>query len=1081
MNAASGMLVSGNGQKIQKALGSPYSSSDFPSLNIRYLASSPAPPPPTTVLLEGYRATMRNGSEDRPRYNPLNASRPRSSPLLNVNDPVAMHLLIETAISDSQEYEILSFEEVDDMKKEFSLLSNRVEAAKRRLALESKVREAAMSLSRLYSKKSPSESAGSSPRKHRRSFLGSRGSGTSSGSDTITRTDDEVAISTRKCEELATELWTLERRTFEIQRRLLHHTSGILQMTHGGADASKHSSMPGNTSKFHDGNTGDYTHLAESQTGSEDDNIFDARSLYRLPENLDELSSSNTPKHAIPQTASLHPGLNQTVQIQLESIKAMELKLHDLNNRIREMITQANPSDTPSYDPTPQVHATATPQDVEISLQMQLQYLEKALSAMNGRHAEELRFAKQSEVATEESLEELNNQIRELIIQASSPEDEPHPFAPQVSGRGLPMQLNFLEDALATIGRLFREHLQSSSSKSASQQDKADQIETFLMGLWDILITGEEEERQRKIKRREAHAEEGGRNNDSELSPDEESPSSQKFSIQAFSSKVQRLYALATGLKEQKAVLRRQIRQQRELNKKSDTEHAAELEKVSQQYAAADREALNARQELAVVMQRLESARRESIHREQQRGNEDSNALKTEREDRKLSEEKLLAQLMQMQGDLAAKSEALDAEKDERRLAEEKLLAELMLRQEELASKAEALQIEKEERRLAEENLLTELSRREEELISKAGVLQVEKEDRKLAEERLTSELTERQERLISELAESQDEVANKIEELEAEKEDRKLAEQSLISDLLKKQEEVAKLIEELENIKHDRRIANAEVDGVGAETESRIYDIERQLHLAIEEKEEAELARESLNNKLKEKEVEAERVKAEMRDLEGEVVRLQTEVTIARAELDGAYGTRAQRAAEVAANPAIQREIDDLTIRNNSLLAEIAALKSNAGSNLAGSSEMQKRIDTLQQELRETIGEYEAMTKASIEFEKEREQQEHLIDNLRDRCEALETQLADEKVRSLGVKGPAQGSGSTAGLAESTSTTVLKNEFKKMMRDTRAENLKALRAEQEERRKLEVAIRNLRKEQAPGRSGLSQSISAHS
>ena len=48
---------------------------------------------------------------DQPRYNPLNQEHPRSSALLNVNDPVTMHLLMETAMLDSKEYEILSFEE----------------------------------------------------------------------------------------------------------------------------------------------------------------------------------------------------------------------------------------------------------------------------------------------------------------------------------------------------------------------------------------------------------------------------------------------------------------------------------------------------------------------------------------------------------------------------------------------------------------------------------------------------------------------------------------------------------------------------------------------------------------------------------------------------------------------------------------------------------------------------------------------------------------------------------------------------------------------------------------------------------
>lgn len=143
------------------------------------------------------------------------------------------------------------------------------------------------------------------------------------------------------------------------------------------------------------------------------------------------------------------------------------------------------------------------------------------------------------------------------------------------------------------------------------------------------------------------------------------------------------------------------------------------------------------------------------------------------------------------------------------------------------------------------------------------------------------------------------------------------------------------------------------------------------------------------------------------------EIARLQTEVTIARAELDGAYGSRAQRAAEVAANPAVQKE-----------------------------------LDALRRELGETIEEYEVLTKASIEGERERELLEKEIDRLRDEREGLEAKLSDERVRWMGVKSPGpDGASGQAGVgAGNTSTAVLKNEFKKMMRDTRAENAKALR-----------------------------------
>ena len=145
-------------------------------------------------------------------------------------------------------------------------------------------------------------------------------------------------------------------------------------------------------------------------------------------------------------------------------------------------------------------------------------------------------------------------------------------------------------------------------------------------------------------------------------------------------------------------------------------------------------------------------------------------------------------------------------------------------------------------------------------------------------------------------------------------------------------------------------------------------------------------------------------------KEMEAQFVRAQTELTIARAELDSAHGSRAQRAAEIAGDPVLQA-----------------------------------RIQKLETELHETISDYEAMTKSTIEYEKEREQFESTIDQLRDRAENLETQLNEERIHALGAaKSPGQSS--DRGGSGATSAAVLRNEFKKMMRDTRAEHTKALR-----------------------------------
>lgn len=236
--------------------------------------------------------------------------------------------------------------------------------------------------------------------------------------------------------------------------------------------------------------------------------------------------------------------------------------------------------------------------------------------------------------------------------------------------------------------------------------------------------------------------------------------------------------------------------------------------------------------------------------------------------------------------------------------------------------------------------------------------------------------------------------------------------------------------------------------------SERELQSVRDELELVTEQlnavKEQNGLAQQSMGEVENERkarlqaEAETKRVKDEMVELEGEFARAQTELTVVKAELDGAYGTRAERAAEAAANPALQKELDDLNAKNVSLAEELAAARATSGNNSGGNKgELQTRVETLEKELRDTIEDYEVMTKASIEFEKEREKYEGHIDTLRDRCEQLEAQLGDERITWMGIS---QQMATRDVATETTSTMVLKNEFKKMMRDTRTENMKLLR-----------------------------------
>ncbi|KAL9001286.1 MAG: hypothetical protein Q9169_000177 [Polycauliona sp. 2 TL-2023] len=807
------------------------------------------------TLLNGYRDTLQSvdGYGDT---RSSKRSRSRSSGPLDSHDPVSMHLLMETAMGESQNYDILSIEGLEQLKKELDLLSSRIDATKRKLVLENKIRDAAQSFNRLdtpNNRDSVRDGFGRSPKGHRRSILGSRGS----MSDLLNPNGDELAASTKKCEELAQELWKLEKRMQELQRRLLEHTAGVLQVTHTGF--LKDQTPPHTPDAF-----SHYTTSHDHESPGKAFYDFDDRSFYQTLDSLLEPGANSDGARGFP---------SHSFAKQSQAISDTERRLESLTNRLRAAISEVSgKGDVASELPPINSDSEDAP---EVSIQSHLDHLEKGIDVMQRNQ--------------NAAIEVLKGETRELV------------------------------------------------SKSALHEDRAGQYEANLMGLWNVLASGQDQSRQGLSQR------------DSSGSDDSRSSfkSNEPFSLERFTHRVRSLHSKNAHLREQKDILTRQVQQQRELNGKSDAEKdfqisdlTTELERVHVALEAKHNEAKESRDELVLVTQYLDTARQEATLQEQQR------------------------------------------EKSAR------------------------------------------------------DVLETERQARREAEEQLVSDLEARQKALHS---------------LEA----------------------------ELADTKDDHGIARAAMRAELEESEKRVQQSIAQVEAAKEAKAHQDALELSLRQQIEEKTGEAEKAHEEMQSLEGEMVRLHTELTVAKAELDGAYGTRAQRAAEMAANPAVQKEIEELNERNARLIEEVASLRDRQESSERERAESDRRIKTLQQELSETIAEFESMTKASIEFEKEREALESMVDRMRDRSEEAENQLAEERLNGMGVKSSTTAGKRDSSVPGSTSANVLKNEFRKMMRETRAENMKALRFEQEERRKLEALIRTMKKDQTPGKSSLNQSITA--
>lgn len=345
---------------------------------------------------------------------------PRNSTLLNINDPVAMHLLTETAISDSREFQVLSFDEIEQLKRDKIFLRGKIDTVKRKLGLESKLRDAAQSLNRLYSTRDPGDN-NNSPTKKRRSFLGPRGP----TNDTVARTDDEFTASNKKVEELSRELKQLEIQFENTERRILEHTAGILQMTHKGLKKNiRRTELPRSPESM----TSQLNGRGSAATDGLDD--FDERSLYQVPEYVTEFG---------PASGATNKG--RPVSRDTQPIDDFANRLQELNSRLHAMITQAGPHE--HFDPPPQPTDEHVSGRVGAQIQAYLGYMSQGLDAMQAAQARATAAVEKSLVDSEDQVEDVNIRLQDMLERTNSvshspllPNDEPR-------GKDLQSQLAF--------------------------------------------------------------------------------------------------------------------------------------------------------------------------------------------------------------------------------------------------------------------------------------------------------------------------------------------------------------------------------------------------------------------------------------------------------------------------------------------------------------------------------------------------------------------------------------------------------------------------------------------------------------
>ncbi|KAI0878585.1 hypothetical protein GGS24DRAFT_398624 [Hypoxylon argillaceum] len=586
----------------------------------------PSFPPNGLALVDSYRQDALNGFEKpKPRTNPMNPERTQSSVYVNLKDSVQVHLLTETALFDSKEYVILSEDEVDDLKKQCQFFTQRIEQARSNLTIQSKYRDAAVSVTRLYS-----------PTGRRKSLIGSRLSGASDGAREAEAERDAIQ---KKCEDLAAELWSLEQRLMEPQRRLLEHTAGILQHAHKTAKKTSTTSskptlvngVPASPESMYTTSNG-----RNSLDFLEDGLVFDEASLYRSFDMVEALNSQprqspigiplKSPvreqnKQLVEETDKLRQendqlrGETEALLAEVEALRRQgsdqwnmisdtERKLERLNHQLRDAVVKAGPNRDTDYDPVP-----TGQREPGSMLNSHLDYLENALILVSDSHSNN------SEITPK--LQSLNSEIQDMLISVDPSRTQAPPLTDDAEE-----QLEYLQESLQAVGGQLRRTADMAHLTSVGKQ-KSEQSEAVLMGLWDIIQSGYADIRQRKQERRKARMDKGLQPDEEDLSDGDSTDLNEPYSLPAFSSKVQWLYTQATRLNEQKAVLKRQIKQQRELNSKSDSEKDqqlhdkdSELEDAFAKLRRAERETDDIRAQLSQAFEELENL--QNGHRSQE-------------------------------------------------------------------------------------------------------------------------------------------------------------------------------------------------------------------------------------------------------------------------------------------------------------------------------------------------------------------------------------------------------------------------------------------------------------------------------
>ncbi|KAG6151309.1 hypothetical protein E4U47_004187 [Claviceps purpurea] len=903
--------------------------------------------------------TMNGIVQDESRYDETSDATPTlRSPQVDLKDPIQVHLLTETALLDSQGFEILSQEEVDELKKQAELLSQRVESTRSNLAIQCKYRDAAASMARL-------------------------GQGGGADDYQSQESERERIECERKCDELASELLELEKRLLIPHRKIVEHTAAILQLTHKASkkkasqqNGQSLSGIPGSPESLYT-----YSHGRNSLDQMGDETYFDDSSSYQL----DGMERARKNAIEIPLKSPIRE--QNQIRVELDRLReentqlrsqtdGLLQKLQGLNMSLRETIVRFNPEVNDGYDEPPEISSIPDAK-LEDLLKSQTEYLESGLVAVQ---AEQEYFAGGNQIG--ERIETINLQLRDLLMM-SDPHYTPTTIPPESDVNG---QMAYLEKSIRSVdSQLARANSSSSGANSETGP--------VLTGLWESIQRGFSEAKKRKDDHRRARTEKGLPEDDDDASDDEGFDTAEPYSLEAFADRVQWMHAQSLTLRDQKYVLKRQIKQQRELNNKSDAEKDEELarkqedlEQSQEMLSRAEQSATDVQRMLSDAMKELEDARTAAADTV-----DAAEASVQKRENRIIELEEALAAA---QDSLASAEKDLSAARSGTSGTEEKI-ADMTAQMTAVAQAKKAA-----DERIKE--LETELA-------------QVTAQVTALTKERKTADGTTKE--LEKKLLDMTAQVAAVTQEKKTAHE----ASKKLEKELAENSTQVAAVAKEKKKADENTK-----------KLEKKVADITAQVAALTQQTKTADETTKELKKELAAKTKQFRVKDDEVDQLNMTIAELKTEVTIARAELDGAYGSRAERAAEVAA---IKQSSESLKLQN-----QVDRLK----------KELSATVEELEGVTRETIG--SEKEKADVEAKLDealaaRTSLETELQKARDKMAKLQEELDGERLK-IRTDGARPGAGASM-LSERFRAT-MREERKKFQEDLREERTRCRKLEEE-------------------------------